>query len=62
VVGISVHCAADVSVILNDRSPPHADSDDLGYFKPLASSDGLGEVRVCLLEQFRVIFAQFLPT
>jgi len=58
---ISIHYATNVSEILNNRSPPHSDSNDLRNFEPLTSSSGLGKVRIGLLEQFRVIFAQFLP-
>ena len=60
-MGVPVQYATDVSEVLNDCPPAHSDSNDLRYFEPLSSPNRLRQVGICLLEQFRVIFAQFLP-
>jgi len=41
-MGISVQYATDVSEILNDRPPPHSNSNDLWYLEPLTSPNRLG--------------------
>jgi hypothetical protein len=61
-MGITVQDATNVTEILNDRSSTHSDSNDFRYLEPFSCSSRFGQIGICLLKQFGVIFAQSQPT